>query len=93
MGNPLTAKIIDRFDGWMVLDVDKLKQFKSKLDPKYRSLKVISKYTGIAIPQLSSYFSGKRTPNLRNFKKLCLYLQAKSDDLMGLEEINTSDNI
>lgn len=78
--------IIDEYDGWLVIDVQKLKDAIAKLPPEYRKFKVIQKMTGIGRKQFDDYLSGKRCPNLINLKKLCIYSQISADDLLGLKK-------
>lgn len=80
--------IIDDSDGWLVIDVQKLKDAISKLPPEMQKLSAIKKGTGICTPQLSEYLSGKRHPDLKNFKKLCIYAQISADDLLCLKNID-----
>lgn len=82
MGNPT---IVDQFDGWMVLNVDVLKDARAGLPKDKQSLKYISQCTDIPVAQLSVYFSGKRFPSLKNFKKLCLFLQILPNDALGVD--------
>ncbi len=76
--------IIDRFDGWLVIDHVALKEAFQKLPPHYRKYKTIRENLGINPQQLTDYFEGRRYPNLLNFKKLCLYMQISADTLLGL---------
>ena len=47
----------------------------------------MAELTGMTEAQLSMYFSGKQMPNLKNLKKLALYLQVPADYLLGLRII------
>lgn len=76
--------IADEFKGWKVICVDRLTTARLTLAEEYRSLKKMAELTGIPQPQLSLYFSGKQVPNLKNLKKLVLYLQVPADYLLGL---------
>ncbi len=76
--------IVDRFDGWLVIDYVALKAAFAKLPPHYRKYKTIRKELQINPQQLADYLKGKRYPNLLNFKKLCLYAQISADELLGL---------
>jgi len=78
--------ITDEYDGWLVIDVQKLKDAITKLPPEYRKFKIIQKITGIGRKQFDDYLSGKRYPNLTNLKKLCLYAQISADELLGLKK-------
>ncbi|KKL79767.1 hypothetical protein LCGC14_2011470, partial [marine sediment metagenome] len=75
--------IIDRFDGWLVIDHEALKAAFQKLPPHYRKYKTIRKELKIGPQQISDYLAGRRYPNLLNFKKLCLYVQISADELLG----------
>jgi len=77
--------IIDEYDGWLVVDLDKLKEALNKMPPHYRKYETICDITGLGKQQVSDYLHGRRHPNLLNFKKLCLYFQISSDDLLGLK--------
>jgi len=79
--------IIDRFDMWLVIDHEALKEAFQKLPPHWRKYKVIRKELGINPQQLADYLEGRRHPNLLNFKKLCLYIQISADELLGLSSI------
>jgi len=81
--------IIDRFDGWLVIDHEALKAAFQKLPPHYRKYKTIRKELKIGPQQISDYLAGRRYPNLLNFKKLCLYVQISADELLGLSLIET----
>jgi len=78
--------IVDRFNGWLVIDHEALKDAFAKLLPHWRKYKTIRKELQINPQQLSDYLEGRRHPNLLNFKKLCLYLQISANELLGLEE-------
>ena len=80
--------IIDDSDGWFVIDVQRLKDAISKLPPDMQKLATIKKHTGICTPQLSEYLSGKRYPDIKNFKKLCIYAQISADELLCLRNID-----
>ena len=82
--------IIDRFDGWLVIDYEALKVAFTKLPPHYRKYKTIRKELGINPQQLTDFLEGRRYPSLLNFKKLCLYLQISADDLLGLSSVKES---
>lgn len=79
------TKIIDITDGWHVLLVDRLNIARERLGEEYRSLTIMSKMLGVQEAQLCNYFNGKTAPNLKNLKKLCLYLQVPADYLLGLK--------
>lgn len=79
------ARIVDKFDGWLVLDYEKLRATIRALPPQYRTYTAIKKATGIGPQQLSEYTKGKRFPNLLNFKRLCLYIGISADELLGLK--------
>jgi hypothetical protein len=81
--------IIDEYDGWLVIDIQKFKEAIAKLPPEYRKFKLIQKFTGVGRKQFLDYMNGKRLPNLLTLKKLCLYAQISSDELLGLKQ---SDN-
>jgi len=85
--------IIDNSDGWLVIDVQKLKDAIAKLPVDMQKLSAIKKCTGICTPQLSEYLSGKRNPDLKNFKKLCIYAQISADELLCLRNIDLSATI
>jgi transcriptional regulator with XRE-family HTH domain len=78
-------KISDLFDGWCVISVDRLNLARERLGKEYQSFVVMSKILDINESQLCNYFKGKTMPNLKNLKKLCLYLQVPADYLMGLK--------
>jgi transcriptional regulator with XRE-family HTH domain len=80
-----SIRIIDVFDGWKSFCADRLTVARNTLPEESRPLKKISEVTGISIPQLSNYFRGREIPHLKNFKKLCLYLQVPADFLLGLK--------
>ena len=77
--------VVDRYDGWMVIDVALLKEAVQKLPPHYRKYETMSSETGLGKQQIADYLHGRRHPNLLNFKKLCLYVQISADKLLGLE--------
>lgn len=79
--------IEDRFQGWLVIDYERLKVAFTKLSPHYRKYKTIRKELKINPQQLTDYLEGKRYPSLLNFKKLCLYVQISADELLGLSSI------
>ncbi len=81
--------IVDKFDGWLVIDHEALKAAFQKLPPHYRKYKTIRKELKIGPQQISDYLAGRRYPNLLNFKKLCLYVQISADELLGLSLIET----
>lgn len=78
-------EIVDEFDGWQVINADRLQAARKSLPKQYQKLATIQELTGIDSAQLSQYFSGKATPNLKNLKKLCLYLQIPADFVLGLK--------
>ena len=80
--------IIDDSEGWLIIDVQKLKDALAKLPLEMQKLSVIKTHTGICTPQLSEYLNGKRYPDLKNFKKLCIYAQISADDLLCLRNID-----
>jgi len=82
--------IIDDYDGWMTIDIEKLKDAIKKLPPEYRKFKLIQKFTGIGRKQFNDYLNGKRLPNLLTLKKLCLYAQISADELLGLRKSDES---
>lgn len=82
--------IIDRFDGWLVVDHELLKIAFQKLPPHYRKYKTIRKELNINPQQLTDFLEGRRYPSLLNFKKLCLYVQISADDLLGLSSTKES---
>ena len=84
--------IVDRFDGWLVIDHEALKAAFTKLPPHYRKYKTIRKELQINPQQLADFLEGRRYPSLLNFKKLCLYLQISADDLLGLSSIKESSS-
>jgi len=79
--------IKDRFDGWLIIDTDKLKEAIKALPPYYRKFSTIKKMLGFNPRQFTEYVEGKRYPSLQNFKKLCIYLQISADELLGLDTI------
>ena len=81
------VKIEDEFAGWKVLCTDRMKVARETLAEEYRPLKKMAELTGMTEAQLSMYFSGKQMPNLKNLKKLALYLQVPADYLLGLRII------
>lgn len=78
------SPLVDKYDGWMVIDVNVLKDAIKKLPPHYRKYETISQETGLGKQQIADYLHGRRHPNLLNFKKLCLYAQISADTLLGL---------
>lgn len=76
--------LIDKYDGWMVIDIALLKDAIAKLPPHYRKYKTIASETGLGKQQIADYLHERRHPNLLNFKKLCLYAQVSADVLLGL---------
>ncbi len=82
--------IIDRFDGWLVIDHEALKEAFQKLPPHCRKYKIIRKELKINPQQLADYLEGRRHPNLLNFKKLCIYVQISADELLGLSSTEKS---
>jgi len=76
--------IVDKYDGWLVIDVDRLKDAISQLPPHLRKYATISQHTKLGKQQISDYLHGRRSPNLLNFKKLCIYAQVSADELLGL---------
>lgn len=76
--------LIDKYDGWMVMDVDVLKAAIKSLPPHYRKYETIAKETGLGKQQIADYLKSRRHPNLLNFKKLCLYANVSADTLLGL---------
>ena len=81
--------IIDDYDGWIVISVDKLSEALQKMPPHYRKYDTICKTTGLGKQQVADYLKGRRHPNLLNFKKLCIYFQVSADDLLGLKYSET----
>lgn len=86
----MAITITDKFDGWLVIDHEALKAAFAKLPPHYRKYKTIRKELKIGPQQISDYLEGRRSPNLLNFKKLCLYVQISADELLGLTLIKES---
>lgn len=84
MSNLKQVTIVDILDGYTVLCAERLRAARNSLPQELQSLTKIHEITGISIPQLSNYFAGKDIPHLKNFKKLCLYLQVPADYLLGL---------
>lgn len=80
-------KIQDEFKGWKIICTDRMNTARVTLAKEYRTLRKMSELTGITQVQLSRYFSGKAIPNLKNLKKLSLYLQVPADYLLGLRVI------
>jgi len=80
--------IIDTYDGWLVINVDVLKEAIAKLPPHFRKYDTIAKETGLGKQQIADYLHGRRHPNLLNFKKLCLYAQISADSLLGLISVD-----
>lgn len=78
-------RIIDIFQGWLVIDPDRLAEAIKNLPPERRTYKAIKEGTGINPQQLSEYIKGNRHPNLLNFKRLCLYVGISADELLGLK--------
>ena len=81
------VKIEDEFAGWKVICTSRMSAARETLAEEYRSLKKMAELTGMTEAQLSMYFSGKRMPNLKNLKKLALYLQVPADYLLGLKVV------
>ncbi len=90
---PQDVVIVDIFDGWKVLCEDRLNAARERLPKEYRTFKKMSELTKISIPQLNKYFKGREVPNLKNLKKICLYLQVPSDFLLGLKVEKLPKNI
>ena len=84
--------IIDKYDGWLVIDHEKLKDAIKRLPPNLRKFTTIRKALGMGAQQLSDYLHGKRHPNLLNFKKLCLYAQISADELLGLQKVDPPED-
>jgi len=84
-------EVIDRFDGWLVIDTDMLQKAIKNLPPHLRKFKTIKNATGLSPHQLTDYVQGKRYPNLKNFKRLCLYMQVSADELLGLKITPNND--
>jgi len=80
--------LIDKYDGWMVIDTDILRNAIKQLPPYYRKYDTIAQITGLGKQQIADYLKGRRHPNLLNFKKLCLYAQISADTLLGLITID-----
>jgi len=78
-------KIEDEFGGWKVICTDRMRIARETLAEEYRPFKKMAKLTGMTEAQLSMYFSGRKMPNLKNLKKLALYLQVPADYLLGLK--------
>lgn len=78
------SKIKDRFDGWLVINHERLREAIDNLPPYMRTYQAIKKATGIGPQQLSEYLKGARHPNLLNFKRLCIYASISADELLGL---------
>jgi hypothetical protein len=84
--------IVDRFDGWLIIDHVALKEAFEKLSPYYRKYSTIRQELEINPQQLTDYLEGRRCPSLLNFKKLCLYAQISANVLLGIEDApETSD--
>lgn len=77
----------DKFDGWLVINGDMLKEQREKMKFPFSQKKRMAKYLGIDRKVIKDYEDGKSFPSLATFKKLCLYLQISADVLLGLEEI------
>jgi len=82
------VEIKDTYDGWLVIDHEKLKRAIAKLPVEYRKFSTIHKLLGFNRRQFTEYLEGHRYPSLLNFKKLCIYAQISADDLLGLERID-----
>jgi len=80
----MIKKVVDKFDGWLVINHEKLKEAIGQLPPHARTYQAIKKATGIGPQQLSEYMNGKRLPSLLNFKRLCIYVGLSADELLGL---------
>jgi len=77
--------ITDRFDGWLVINHERLREAFEQLPPHKRKFKTIRAEMNINPQQMNDFLEGKRAPSLLNFKKLCLYLQISADELLGLD--------
>lgn len=85
LGDPIKYEIYDEFDGWKILCSDRLNEARKRLPKEFQSLAKMGKLVDISTTQLSGYFTGKSIPNLKNLKKICIYLQIPADYLLGLK--------
>lgn len=76
--------LIDAFDGWMVIDIDILKDAMDCLPEGCRTLSYIEQQTNINKATMSAYLNGRKFPNLKNFKKLCIFFAIDPKILLGL---------
>lgn len=83
--------LVDKYDGWMVIDTAILNNAIKQLPPYYRKYSTIAQITGLGRQQIADYLKGRRHPNLLNFKKLCLYAQISADTLLGLISTDQSE--
>jgi len=84
----MTKRIKDKFDGWKVLDNEKLKERRQQMKPPYNIKRRMAKELGIDPNLLKKYEELQIFPSLDTFKKLCLFLQLSADELLGLEIID-----
>lgn len=84
-------RLIDRFDGWKVLDGRLLKRLRSPSPQKKIPLKKVARDLGKSLCQLSAYENEKSIPTLKTLKEICLYYQVSADLLLGLRWIDEED--
>ena len=80
----MPRRIIDKFDGWLIINHERLKEAIKALPPKKRTYQAIKEKTGINPQQLSEYLIVTRHQILLNFKRLCLYTGISADELLGI---------
>jgi len=78
----------DKFDAWMVIDCDLLRERREQMKPPFNIKRKMAEVLDIDENLIKAYEDGAKYPSLKTFKKLCLYLQLSSDELLGLEEDN-----
>lgn len=84
-------KIVDKFDGWKILDNELLKDRRMQMRPPYHTKAQMAKILNKDSNLLREYESLQKIPSLSTFKKLCLYLQISSDVLLGLEVVDDKE--
>ena len=81
-------KLIDRFDGWKVLDGKLLQKLRVPTPQKKIALKTVSKVLKKSVGQISQYENETSLPSLETFKKICLYYQIDANVLLGLRWVD-----
>lgn len=59
---------------------------KSEIENSPKSKTQIAEEVGISKPTLSQYLSGRASPSLSTFARLCVVLDCSADDILGINK-------